>query len=74
MSKPVAGNHNDIYDIEVQFAIVTATLEEAQISVEGLFLNADAGFDTKEFRRGRRQKGDQREHMAEQAQRRYGPR
>lgn len=34
----------------MQFEIVTATLEEAQISVEGLFLNADAGFDTKEFR------------------------
>ena len=51
MSEPVAGNHNDIFDIEVQFEIVTATLEEAQIPVEGLFLNADAGFDTKEFRR-----------------------
>ena len=35
MSEPVAGNHNDIYDIEVQFEIVTATLEEAQIPVEG---------------------------------------
>lgn len=51
MSGPVAGNHNDIFDIEVQFEIVTTTLEEAQIPVEGLFLNADAGFDTKEFRR-----------------------
>ena len=41
ISEPVAGNHNDIFDIEVQFEIVTATLEEAQIPVEGLFLNAD---------------------------------
>lgn len=51
MSEPIAGNQNDIYDIEVQFEIVTATLEAAEIPVEGLFLNADAGFDTKEFRR-----------------------
>lgn len=50
MSEPVAGNHNDLYNIEVQFEIVTATLEKADISVEGLFLNADAGFDSKEFR------------------------
>lgn len=51
MSEPVAGNHNDLYDIEVQFEVVTATLEEADIPVEGLFLNADAGFDSKDFRK-----------------------
>lgn len=50
MSEPVAGNHNDLYDIEVQFEVVTATLEKADIAVEGLFLNADAGFDSKDFR------------------------
>ncbi len=50
MSEPVAGNHNDLFDIEVQFELVTATLEEADIPVKGLFLNADAGFDSKEFR------------------------
>lgn len=50
MSEPVAGNHNDLFDIEVQFEVVTATLEQADIPVEGLFLNADAGFDSKEFR------------------------
>lgn len=50
MSDPVAGNHNDLHDIEVQFEVVTATLEQAEISVEGLFLNADAGFDSKNFR------------------------
>ncbi|MDY0090545.1 MAG: IS5 family transposase [Flavobacteriaceae bacterium] len=50
ISNPVAGNHNDLYDIEVQFEVVTATLEQANIQVEGLFLNADAGFDSKEFR------------------------
>lgn len=51
ISNPVAGNHNDLYNIEVQFEVVTATLEDADITVEGLFLNADAGFDSKEFRR-----------------------
>jgi len=31
--------------------VVTATLEDANISVDGLFLNADAGFDSKELRK-----------------------
>lgn len=50
MSEPVAGNHNDLFDIEVQFEEITATLEQADIAVRGLFLNADAGFDSKGFR------------------------
>src|SRR5690606_40612442 len=45
-----SGNHNDLYNIEVQFEEITTTLEQADISVKGLFLNADAGFDSKEFR------------------------
>jgi len=51
MSEPMAGNHNDLHDIEVQFEVVTTTLEQADIPVEGLFLNADAGFDSKDFRK-----------------------
>jgi transposase len=50
MSEPVGGNHSDLYEIEVQFEVVTATLENAGISTDGLFLNADAGFDSKGFR------------------------
>ena len=50
ISNPVAGNHNDLYNIEVQFEVVTGTLEQANIPARGLFLNADAGFDSKEFR------------------------
>ena len=50
MSEPLAGNHNDLYYIEVQFEVVTATLNDANIFVEGLFINADADFDTKDFR------------------------
>lgn len=45
ISEAISGHHNDLYCIEVQFEVVTGTLEEVQISVEGLFLNADAGFD-----------------------------
>ena len=51
MSEPMAGNHNDLFDIEVQFEEITTTLEKAEIATEGLFLNADAGFDSKEFRK-----------------------
>jgi len=51
MSEPVSGNHNDLYDIEVQFEVVTATLEKADIAVEGLFMNADAGFDSADLRK-----------------------
>lgn len=50
MSEPVAGNRNDLYEIEVQFEVVTATLDQADIGTDGLFLNADAGFDSKDFR------------------------
>ncbi|MFB9055535.1 transposase, partial [Mariniflexile ostreae] len=34
-----------------------ATLEKANIKVEGLFLNADAGFDSKDFRNSCEKKG-----------------
>lgn len=59
MSEPISGNHNDLHDIEVQFEVVTATLEEADIPVEGLFVNADAGFDSKNFRESCDKKGIQ---------------
>ena len=47
---PVASNHNDLYDIDVQFEIVTGTLEFVNFRVEVLFLNADVSFDSKKFR------------------------
>jgi len=50
MSEPLSGNHNDLHNIEVQFEVITATLEEAEIPVEGFFLNADVGFDSENFR------------------------
>ena len=39
MGSPKAGNHNDLYE-----------LEEAGIDHKGLFLNADAGFDSQGVR------------------------
>lgn len=50
MSEPVSGNHNDLFDIEVHFEEVVCTLEQAEISVDGLFINADAGFDSQKLR------------------------
>ena len=50
MSEPVSGNHNDLFDIEVQFEEVIGTLEQAEISIDGLFINADAGFDSQNLR------------------------
>lgn len=37
ISNPIAGNHNDLYNIEVQFEVATGTLEQANISIDGLF-------------------------------------
>ncbi|MBD3906062.1 transposase [Chryseobacterium sp. Ch-15] len=51
MSDPIAGNHNDGYHIEIYFDQITQTLNKAEIAVEGLFMNADAGFDAQNFRK-----------------------
>lgn len=50
MSKPVAGNHNDLFDIENQFDEIINILKQAEIDVKGLFMNADAGFDSQKVR------------------------
>lgn len=50
-SGPVAGNHHDLFEIEQVFGELTDLLQEAVLEVEGLFLSADAGFDSEEFRR-----------------------
>lgn len=50
MSSPVSGNHHDLYRIEAHLDELFQTLEIADISTNGLFVNADAGFDSKEFR------------------------
>ena len=47
---PKTGNHNDLYEIEEVLKEILALLEEAGIEHKGLFLNADAGFDSKSLR------------------------
>lgn len=47
---PIAGNHNDLYGLANQLPLIVEQLKQSNISVEGWFLNTDAGFDSKEFR------------------------
>ncbi len=49
-SDPIAGNHNDAYNLVEIFTKMIKSVQLADIPVEGLFLNADSGFDTKDFR------------------------
>jgi len=51
LSSPTAGAHNDLYQIEVKFEEIIRTVTSAGISIDGLFINADAGFDSNELRR-----------------------
>lgn len=50
ISSPVAGNHHDLYRIENHLEELFQTLTKANIATDGLFINADAGFDSKEVR------------------------
>ena len=49
-SEPISGNHNDLYQITNYFNKMLDTLINAKIKIDGLFLNADSGFDCKELR------------------------
>ncbi len=49
-ASPQAGNHHDLFDIETSFGELCSLVEGAHISLEGLFLNADSGFDAKALR------------------------
>ena len=50
MSPPMAGNHNDLYPIEDNLKAIFDFLQQADIDTDGLFLNADAGFDSQGVR------------------------
>jgi hypothetical protein len=50
MSDPIGGNHNDLHQIKERFTDIIDSLDKSNIRVDGLFLNADAGFDSVEFR------------------------
>ena len=49
-SDPVAGNHNDLFEVEKNVSKIVTTLSDAQISCDGIFMNADAGFDSRNLR------------------------
>ena len=49
-SEPIAGNHNDSFELVTNFENMISPLRSCNIHLDGLFLNADAGFDTTEFR------------------------
>lgn len=46
VATPQSGEHNDLFNIQEQFMELLALLESATISHEGIFLNADPGFDS----------------------------
>ena len=45
MSSPKSGEHHDVHDIEKVIGDMFNDLAKSHIRVDGLFLNADAGFD-----------------------------
>ncbi len=47
---PMSGNHHDHYQLEEHMEKQVDVLKKAGISVDGLFLNADAGFQSQAFR------------------------
>ncbi|CEN40002.1 hypothetical protein [Capnocytophaga cynodegmi] len=51
MGGPKSGNHHDLNDIEFVLKEILNFLEESKIEHKGLFLNADAGFDSRDLRR-----------------------
>ena len=50
LSEPQAGNHHDVYEIRPIFEAMCKLLEDAGISLQGVFMNADAGFDSEALR------------------------
>ena len=48
--EPMAGNHNEAFELVENVDKMLSNIRLSNISTEGLFLNADAGFDIKEFR------------------------
>ncbi len=50
VSKAQSGEHNDMYDIANLFKEMIAVLEQADIDCNGIFMNADPGFDCEELK------------------------
>ena len=50
MATPQEGQHYDLFEIQTLFDEICTILKKADINLDGLFLNADPGFDSKSFR------------------------
>ena len=50
MSTPQQGQHHDLFEIQILFNEICTMLKSANINLDGLFLNADSGFDSESFR------------------------
>lgn len=50
LSTPQEGQHHDLFQIQTLFDEICSILKKAGINLKDLFLNADSGFDSKEFR------------------------
>ncbi len=50
MGSPISGEHHDLYNIEDTLEDILGLLNDADIECKGLFLNADSGIDSKNFR------------------------
>ena len=51
MSVPVGGNHNDLFEIEKSFQKIIDDLKQSDLKLDGIFMNADAGFDCEALRK-----------------------
>lgn len=51
MSTPQEGHHHDLFEIQTLFKEICEPLKKAGINLNGLFLNADPGFDSENFRK-----------------------
>jgi transposase len=49
-SEVISGNRHDVYDIDNQMDKILADIQKSNIRTDGLFLNADAGFDAENLR------------------------
>jgi len=50
ISEPISGEHHDLFDIKTSFGQLLEMLTAADIAIDGLFLNADSGFDAATLR------------------------
>lgn len=49
-SKPISGEHHDSYQLTKTASEIFESMEKTGLRTDGLFLNADSGFDVTEFR------------------------